>query len=186
MAFWSKMLWTVLHIENFSWSSFYHGSSESPHAVNIFQKSSAITIKFSQKMLQTKSVLPCSELEHYISSLSSSVDVNAVAWRSSRFGPSRGAWLSASVSWSVACDVEWLPTILVSNNTANCWGTLIFYCMSQRPRSRGFISPSLCFLSRPQSPFLVCLLHLFVLCFLSCLFIQFHPLIFLIIRNRWL
>lgn len=137
-----------------------------------------------------KSALPRSELEHCIRSLSSSVDVNAVAWCSSRFetitrGHHHTGADSASISWSVACDVKWFPFILISHNTANRWGRPILYFMSQRPRTRGFNSPGLAFLSRPQSPFLVCLLHLFVLCFLSCLFIQFHPSIFLIIRSRW-
>lgn len=57
---------------------------------NVYQKiyhNYLSVIGWTMNKAQTESLLSWSELEQYISSLSSSVDVNAVAWRSSRFGP---------------------------------------------------------------------------------------------------
>lgn len=90
----------------------------------------------------------CHPQSTWMPSRGAPLDLDHYTWSSSH-----GGWLSAPISWSVACDVKWLPSILISHNTANCWHRPILDCMSQRPRTRGFISPGWCFLSVPQSPF---------------------------------
>lgn len=120
----------------------------------------------------------------------SSGDLNTVAWRSSRFGPLHLVIITRRLTLCFSqlicglwCEVVALHPHLQQQPTAEadrCFTAWV------RGWEQGASSARACASCLGRFPFLVCLLHLFVPCFLSCLFIQFHPSIFLIIRSRWL